>query len=163
MEKLKFFQELEFNIGQQPVQELPDATEGKNQIELQDFAAEKEKVDLEIKKALGKAMRGNRQFGRKTQGLGVMLANQLPLNEILEEDEDDAYKTVRLQIESVRSMANIDGDATFELSSDVKQSPIEQILQKVSTIEVKDPEDNYSENDKKIIENLSIMDKARYK
>jgi hypothetical protein len=70
-------------------------------------------------------MRGNRQFGRKTQGLGVMLANQLPLNEILEEDEDDAYKTVRLQIESVRSMANIDGDATFELSSDVKQSPIE--------------------------------------
>jgi len=58
--------------------------------------AHKEKIDKEIKRALGKAMRGNRQFARKTTGLAAMLQGQLPLNQISEaESVDEAYKTVR--------------------------------------------------------------------
>lgn len=95
MEKLKFFQELDFKITEsQSIDGIPD--ESKSEIELAQMVEKKEQIDREIKRALGKAMRGNRQFARKTKGLGDLLKNQLPLNQIQEADsEDEAYKTVR--------------------------------------------------------------------
>lgn len=172
-DKLKFFQELEFNIGQSE-ENGPSAESlaGKSDVDqLAIMQAHKEKIDKEIKKALGKAMRGNRQFARKTTGLAAMLQGQLPLNQISEaESIDEAYKTVRQRIESVRSMADLDNEVElFELAEGVKpsaddeKSMIEKVLKNVDKIDVMDPEEHYPEDETKIVEELSIMDRARYK
>jgi len=67
-------------------------------------------------------------------------------------------------------MADLDNEVElFEIAEGVKpsaddeKSMIQKVLKNVDKIDVMDPEEHYPEDETKIVEELSIMDRARYK
>lgn len=72
-------------------------------------------------------------------------------------------------MESRMSMGVLEDEALFDIAADASpkkkdaQDKFDDILKKVNSLKVDDPEDSFTEEDQAIIIKLSIMDKARYK